>query len=42
MFVEDLNNDGISDIYVINYEKGQIAVFLSKPTKEKGVFSELQ
>ncbi len=30
MFVEDFNSDGISDIYVIDYEKGKIAVFLSE------------
>lgn len=30
MSVEDFNSDGISDIYVINYEKGKIAVFLSE------------
>jgi hypothetical protein len=29
MFVEDLNNDGISDIYLIDYEKGQITFFVS-------------
>jgi len=40
MFVEDLNGDGISDIYVIDYEKGQITVFLSEPLKKKGAFSE--
>jgi len=40
MFVEDLNNDGISDIYVVDYEKGQITVFLSEPLKKKGAFSE--
>jgi len=31
MSVEDLNSDGISDIYLIDYEKGKIAVFLSEP-----------
>jgi hypothetical protein len=30
MSVEDLNSDGISDIYLIDYEKGKIAVFLSE------------
>jgi len=30
MFVEDFNSDGISDIYMIDYEKGKIAVFLSE------------
>ena len=30
MFVEELNSDGISDIYVIDYEKGKVAVFLSE------------
>ena len=30
MFVQDLNNDGISDIYLIDYEKGLINVFLSE------------
>jgi hypothetical protein len=30
LFVEDFNSDGISDIYVIDYEKGKIAVFLSE------------
>lgn len=42
MFVEDLNGDGISDIYVVDYEKGQITVFLSEPLKKKGAFSESQ
>jgi len=36
MFVQDLNNDGISDIYLINYEKGEITVFLSKSLNRKG------
>lgn len=36
MFVEDLNSDGISDIYLIDYEKGQVAVFLSESSKKKG------
>ena len=36
MFIEDLNSDGISDIYVINYEKGKIAIFLSKSWEAKG------
>jgi hypothetical protein len=40
VFVEDLNGDGISDIYVIDYEKGQITLFLSEPLKKKGAFSE--
>ena len=31
MSVEDLNSDGISDIYLIDYEKGRITVFLSEP-----------
>ena len=30
MSVEDLNSDGISDIYLIDYEKGRVAVFLSE------------
>jgi hypothetical protein len=30
LFVEDFNSDGISDIYMIDYEKGKIAVFLSE------------
>jgi hypothetical protein len=30
MFVEELNSDGISDIYMIDYEKGKITVFLSE------------
>lgn len=30
MSVQDLNSDGISDIYLIDYEKGKIAVFLSE------------
>jgi hypothetical protein len=36
MFVQDLNNDSISDIYLINYEKGEITVFLSKSLNRKG------
>jgi hypothetical protein len=36
LFTEDLNGDGISDICVIDYEKGRITVFLSEPVKEKG------
>jgi len=35
-FVEDLNSDGISDIYLIDYEKGRIAVFLSESSQKKG------
>jgi hypothetical protein len=31
MFVRELNSDGISDIYLIDYEKGRISVFLSEP-----------
>jgi len=31
MFIQELNNDGISDIYLIDYEKGRITVFLSEP-----------
>ena len=31
MFVRELNNDGISDIYLIDYEKGRITLFLSEP-----------
>lgn len=31
MFIRELNNDGISDIYLIDYEKGRITVFLSEP-----------
>lgn len=34
--VEDLNSDGISDIYLIDYEKGKIAVFLSESSQKKG------
>jgi len=34
--VEDLNGDGISDVYLINYEKGRITVFLSKSMSKKG------
>jgi len=34
--VEDLNGDGISDVYLINYEKGRITVFLSKSLSKKG------
>ncbi|MHC4571287.1 MAG: FG-GAP repeat domain-containing protein [Planctomycetota bacterium] len=34
--VEDLNGDGISDIYLINYVKGRITVFLSKSLSKKG------
>jgi len=34
--VEDLNGDGISDVYLINYEKGRITVFLSKSPNKKG------
>ena len=30
MILKDLNSDGISDIYLIDYEKGKIAVFLSE------------
>jgi hypothetical protein len=36
MFVEDLNSDGISDICLIDYEKGRIAVFLSESSQRKG------
>jgi hypothetical protein len=36
MFVEDLNGDGVSDIYVIDYENGRITVLLSEPAKGKG------
>jgi hypothetical protein len=35
--VEDLNSDGISDIYLIDYEKGRIAVFLSESSQKKGL-----
>ncbi|MHC4478111.1 MAG: FG-GAP repeat domain-containing protein [Planctomycetota bacterium] len=38
IFVEDLNNDGISDIHMTDCENGRIAVFLSEPMKEKGAF----
>ncbi len=31
MFVRELNSDGISDIYLIDYEKGRITLFLSEP-----------
>jgi hypothetical protein len=36
MSIEDLNSDGISDIYLIDYEKGKIAVFLSESSQKKG------
>lgn len=29
-FVKDLNSDGVSDIYMIDYQQGQITVFLSE------------
>ncbi len=35
-FIENLNSDGISDIYVIDYIKGRITLFLSEPLKKKG------
>lgn len=38
IFVEDLNSDGISDIFAIEYEKGRITLFLSGPMKKKGAF----
>jgi len=38
IFVEDLNSDGISDIYVIDYEKDRITLFISELMKEKGAF----
>jgi hypothetical protein len=38
LFVENLNNDGISDIYIIDCENGLLTVFLSGPMKEKGAF----
>jgi hypothetical protein len=31
IFIEDLNTDGISDIFAIDYEKGRITLFLSGP-----------
>ena len=34
--VKDLNSDGISDFHLIDYEKGQIAVFLSQSSQKKG------
>jgi len=34
--VEDLNDDGVSDIYLLDYEKGRITVFLSKTSNSKG------
>lgn len=37
VFVEDLNSDGISDIYLIDYEKGKVAVFLSESSRKKGL-----
>ena len=37
MSVEDLNSDGISDIYLIDYEKGRITVFLSETSQRKGL-----
>lgn len=40
MFLEDLNNDGISDIYFVDNEKGQITAFLSETSKKKGAISE--
>ena len=36
MFVEQLNSDGISDIYLIDYEEGRIAVLLSESSQKKG------
>ncbi|MDH4241941.1 MAG: VCBS repeat-containing protein, partial [Phycisphaerae bacterium] len=36
MSVEDLNSDGISDIYLVDYEKGRVAVFLSESSRKKG------
>lgn len=33
MFVKELNSDGISDIYMIDYEKGRIALFLSESSR---------
>jgi hypothetical protein len=36
MVIEDLNQDGLSDIYVIDRAKGQIDVFLSNGQNKKG------
>jgi hypothetical protein len=36
MILKDLNSDGISDIYLIDYEKSKIAVFLSESSQKKG------
>ncbi len=38
--LEDLNNDGASDIYFVDNEKGRITVFLSEASKKKGTISE--
>ena len=35
-FVKDLNSDGVSDIYLVDYRKGQITVFLSESSKKRG------
>ncbi len=37
--IVDLNGDGISDVYLVDHEKGEITVFLSKPAGE-GATSE--
>jgi hypothetical protein len=34
--VKDLNGDGVSDIYLINFGKGEITVFLSELSSKKG------
>ena len=40
MSVEDLNGDGVSDIYFVDNEQGQITAFLSESSKKKGAESE--
>ena len=35
-YVEDLNRDGISDIYLIDYAKGHITIYLSESLPNKG------
>jgi len=34
--VKDLNGDGVSDVYLIDYGKGEITVFLSERSNKKG------
>ena len=38
IFVKDLNSDGISDIFTIDYEKGRITLYLSELIQEKGAY----